>query len=236
MSVVIPAYNEEQRIGATLDAIKAYLESQSYEWEVVVADDGSSDGTAKLVKDRAGDDNRFKVVSLPHRGKGSAVKHGMLQARGQYRFMCDADLAVSIEYLSSFMDEMREGYDIVIASREKTGARRFGEPAFTHFRGRLFNLIVRLLAVRDLQDTQCGFKCFEGPVAQRLFELQKSDGFGFDVEILYLARKLGYGIAEAPVDWYHHKASKVRLMVDWFAMLTDVVMLRLRDATGQYKA
>ena len=235
VSVIIPAYNEERRIGTTLDTVMSYLEAQPYPWEVIVVDDGSSDRTADLVRERAEDHEGLQVTSLPHHGKGSAVKHGMLRARGQYRLMCDADLAVSIEYLSGFLDKMRDGYDIAIASREKAGARRIGEPAFRHIRGRVFNLAIRFLAIRGIQDTQCGFKCFEGGAAQTLFGLQRTDGFGFDVEVLYLARKLGYRIEELPVDWRHRDASKIRLLVDWFVMLMDVVTLRFRDATGQYE-
>lgn len=235
VSIVIPAYNEERQIGATLDTVMAYFESQPYSWEVIVADDGSTDGTAAILMDRAHKDERFKVASLPHRGKGFAVKHGMLQSQGRYRLMCDADLSVSIEYLGKFLAKMREKFDIIIASREKQGARRICEPAFRHLRGRVFNLAIRLLAIPTLSDTQCGFKCFEEEAAQTLFALQRTNGFGFDVEILYLARKLGYRIAEEPVDWYHREASTVRLLVDWFVMLMDVTMIRLRDLTGRYQ-
>ena len=235
LSIVIPAYNEERRITATLDTVMFYLEAQSYSWELIVVDDGSTDRTASLLAGWAEKNDRFKVTSLPHRGKGFAVKHGMLQAQGRYRLMCDADLAVSIEYLGEFLNAIHGNSDIIIASRQKTGARRIHEPVFRHLRGRLFNLAIRLLVIPTLSDTQCGFKCFEAEVAETLFSLQKTAGFGFDVEVLYLARKLGHRIVEQPVDWYHREDSTVRPLVDWFVMLTDVIMIRLRDLTGKYK-
>jgi dolichyl-phosphate beta-glucosyltransferase len=236
MSIVIPTYNEERRIGSTLEGLLRYLAEQQYTWEVLVADDGSTDGTAALVErltENVG--SPVRLLTLPHRGKGWAVRRGMLAARGQLRFMADADMAMPIEQLGTFLDRMAEGYDIVIGSRQIGGARRYGESLFRHVRGRAFNWTVRLLAVGGFQDTQCGFKCFNGKVADELFRLQKTDGLGFDVEVLYLATKMRLRILELPIDWYHQTDSRLRPLADTYLMLRDILLIRLRDIRGSYQ-
>jgi dolichyl-phosphate beta-glucosyltransferase len=234
LSVVIPAFNEQARIASTLEKLVGYLGRQQYSWEVVVADDGSSDRTAALVDQWASELEVVRLKTLPHGGKGWAVKHGMLEATGEYRFMCDADLAMPVEQLAAFLERMAEGYDIVIGSRQIAGARRFNEPPMRHVMGRLFNWAVRLLAVGRFQDTQCGFKCFKGKVAEELFRLQQTKGFGFDVEVLYLALKRDMRVLEMPIDWHHQRDSKVRAGVDSLAMLRDTLLIRWRDLRGKY--
>ena len=235
LSVVIPSYNEERRIGATLEGVLLYLNEQPYTWEVLVVDDGSNDDTAAIASDFARNvEAQVRVLTVPHRGKGWAVKQGMLAATGRYRFMADADLAMPIEQLGAFLERMAEGYDIVIGSRQIAGARRYGEPASRHVMGRVFNWVVRNFAVGGFKDTQCGFKCFRGEVADELFDLQKTDGFGFDVEILYVASKRGLRILEMPIDWHHQRSSKVRPVTDTFLMLRDIILIRLRDIRGRY--
>ena len=234
LSLIIPAFNEEQRIASTLDAVVRYLSGQPYSWEVLVVDDGSSDGTAALAARMAEEEERLRVETGPHGGKGWAVRHGMLAATGEYRFMCDADLAMPIHWLDNFLVEMDSGYDIVIGSREIEGARRIDEPVYTHIRGRLFNWIVRLLAVRGFQDTQCGYKLFKLEAVLDLFSLQRSTGFGFDVEILYLARKKGLRVLEMPIEWHHRQSSKVRPGSDAFLMLRDTLLVRWNDLRGAY--
>ena len=233
LSVVIPAFNEEQRIGSTLESVVSYLQGQSYSWQVLVIDDGSTDGTAEVAEKSSLGEKRVVVKGVPHGGKGWAVKHGMLEASGEYRFMCDADLAMPIEWLGGFLDRIDEGYDVVIGSRQKEGARRFDEPFGRHLMGRAFNWSVRLLAVGDFEDTQCGFKCFRGAVAEELFSLQTTRGFGFDVEILYMAVKRGMRVLEIPIDWYHRESSKVRPFQDSFLMLRDAVLVRLRGTSAR---
>lgn len=231
LSVVIPAFNEDKRIETTLESVVTYLSSQAYEWEVLVVDDGSSDGTASLTGEwirRSESEGRVRVETMPHGGKGWAVRHGMLAASGQYRFMCDADLAMPIHQLGAFVERMEEGYDVVIGSRQVDGARRFDESAGRHFRGRVFNWLVRLLAVGGFEDTQCGFKCFRGDVAEDLFSVQVTKGFGFDVEVLYLAVKKDLRVLEMPIDWHHQSSSTVRPVVDSFLMLRDAAAVRLR--------
>lgn len=233
LSVVIPAYNEAARIVPTLERVTAYLRQQGYSWEVVVVDDGSSDATAERVE-RFDGGAAVRLLSVEHGGKGWAVRHGMLQVKGSYRFLCDADLSMPIEELGRFLPPVLEGYDIAIGSREAPGARRFAEPAYRHLMGRGFNLLVRWLAVRGFADTQCGFKCFRGPVAEELFGRQRLDGFGFDVELLFLARRAGYTVVEVPIDWHFNAASKVRPVRDTLAMLRDIAAVRWGSLRGRY--
>ena len=236
LSVVIPAFNEATRIIDTLEQVVSYLGRQSYSWEVVVVDDGSSDGTAALVSQWMPEHKEVRVETIPHAGKGWAVRHGMRATSGEYRFMCDADLAMPIEYLSTFLERMDEGYDIAIGSRQIAGATRVNEPPLRHIMGRIFNWSVRIVAVQDFQDTQCGFKCFRGEVADELFAFQRTRGFGFDVEILYLALKSGLRAIEIPISWYYHRESTVRPRVDSILMLLDIIRVRWNDLRGHYTA
>ncbi len=234
LSVVIPAYNEERRIVATLRQVLDYLSAQSYTSEVVVVDDGSTDSTAKLVEGLRTGTPALHLLREPHRGKGHAVKAGMLTARGQYRFLCDADLSMPIEQVARFLPPQRQDYDIAIGSREVAGARRIGEPGRRHPMGRVFNFTVRLLAVPGINDTQCGFKCFRDQVAEVLFPKQTLDGFGFDVEILFLSRKLQMKLVEVPVDWYYRSESKVRPFRHSLSMLREVLQVRWNWRRGRY--
>ena len=234
LSLVIPAYNEEQRIFQTLETVVRYLQGQGYTWEVVVADDGSTDGTADLAEAAASEQPDIRLLRLTHGGKGWAVKNGMLNATGQYRFLADADLSMPIEQLDRFLPPDLSHVDIAIGSREAPGARRFDEPTRRHLQGRVFNWMVRLLAVKGVSDTQCGFKCFTADAAETLFPLQHSKGFGFDVELLFLARKMGMGIVEVPIDWYYQEGSKVRPVRDSFLMFRDLLSVRLNSVAGRY--
>ncbi|MDA0987649.1 MAG: glycosyltransferase family 2 protein [Chloroflexi bacterium] len=234
LSIVIPAYNEEMRIAQTLDTVVKYAGGQDYSWEVVVADDGSQDGTASLVEAAAEANLGIRLVRLSHGGKGWAVRGGMLEARGQYRFLADADLSMPIEHLQRFLPPNLTDFDVAIGSREAPGARRFHEPFRRHLMGRAFNIMVRLLAVKGLSDTQCGFKCFDAKAAETLFPLQRAKGFGFDVEILFLAQRLGMHIKEVPIDWYYHEGSKVKPVRDSFLMLKDLLSVRWTSLKGRY--
>ncbi len=234
LSIVIPAYNEEVRIAQTLSTVVDYLRRQSYSWEVVVADDGSEDGTASLVQAAADHDPGIRLVSLSHKGKGSAVREGVLNAVGRYRFIADADLSMPIEHLEWFLPPALSDYDIAMGSREIPGSRRFHEPLRRHLMGRVYNWVVRLLAVRGFGDTQCGFKCFDSEAAEVLFGLQRANGFGFDVEVLYLAQRLGMRIKEVPIDWYYEEGSKVKPVRDSVLMLKDIFSVRWSHFRGRY--
>ena len=235
LSVVIPAYNEERRLPETLGAVVGYLRLQNYTWEIVVADDGSEDRTASLVRDVAQSEPNVRVLSLPHRGKGSAVKHGMLAAGGKFRFLCDADLSMPIEHLARLLPGGASSADIVIGSREAAGARRIGEPRRRWLMGRVFNGMSQLLATPGIADTQCGFKVFSAAAAQPLFALQTLDGFAFDAEILFLARRRGFSIAEVGIDWHYRAESKVRPLRDGWRTLRDLLIIRWGSMMGRYQ-
>ncbi len=236
ISLVVPAYNEQGRLPATLEKLREYLARQSFSYEVLVVDDGSLDGTADLVEKAAADFPGLRLLREPHRGKGHAVRQGMLAAEGRYVMFCDADFSMPVEEVPHFPEAMLGPQAIAIASREVKGARRIGEPKHRHLMGRVFNLIVRVLAVPGLQDTQCGFKCFSRDAAQRIFRMQVIDGFGFDVEVLYVARKLGLGITEVPISWYYSPSSRVDPIRDTLRMFNDVLQVRANDRHGLYDA
>jgi dolichyl-phosphate beta-glucosyltransferase len=158
----------------------------------------------------------------------------MQEGHGQYLFICDADLAMPIEQISRFLPPTREGYDVAIASREVPGAVRYNEPWYRHLMGRVFNLVVRLLAVPRIQDTQCGFKCFSRQAAADIFAVQRIDGWAFDVEVLYIARQRNYHIVEVPIDWYYGAGSRVSPLRDSLSMLREVFRIRRNGRTGLY--
>ena len=228
LSVVIPAYNEELRILDTLEQVAAFLSGRLYTWEVVVADDGSQDATNRIAAGCAAANDNVRVLTLPHRGKGWAVKRGMLAARGEFRFICDADLSMPIEQVERFLPPQLEDVDVAIGSREAPGSRRIGEPPGRHFRGRAYNRLARTLAAPGLNDTQCGFKCFRAEIVPQLFQNQIIDGFAFDVELLYLAARDGLTVREVGIDWHYREHSKVRPLRDSVSMAWDLLRIRWR--------
>ena len=234
LSVVIPAYNEEARVDTTLQQVVDFLNTRPYTWEVLVVDDGSTDSTSGRVADFAALNPNVHLLSLSHGGKGWAVRHGMFQATGQYRFFCDADLSMPIEQVERFIPPQVQGVDLAIGSREVPGARRIGEPFRRHLMGRFYNALVRALAVPAVRDTQCGFKCFRGDSVPGLFQRQVVDGFAFDVELLFLARKSGLVLKEIPIDWYYRAQSKVHPIRASIAMTRDLLKIRWRYRRGQY--
>lgn len=234
LSVVIPAYNEERRLPETLATLNGYLSGRDYSWEVFVADDGSEDETASVVRDFAKSHTGFRVQTFPHLGKGAAVKQGMLAAKGEYRFLCDADLSMPIEFVERLLPPGAPPADVVIGSREAAGARRIGEPPNRRVMGRVFNAFTRMLATPGIADTQCGFKVFTAESAQTLFPAQTLDGFAFDAEILFLARKRGITTVEVGIDWHYRAESKVRPFRDGWRTLRDLMLIRWRWLTHRY--
>jgi dolichyl-phosphate beta-glucosyltransferase len=231
---VIPALNEESRLPPTLSKIDAFLQQQDYEAEVIVVDNGSNDRTTEVVEDFAKEHSYVRLIKLQERGKGRAVKAGMLDAKGEYRFICDADLSMPIEEVSKFLPPNFEGQDIIIGSREGEGAQRIGEPEYRHIMGRVFNFIVKMTAVNEFEDTQCGFKMFKREAAEDLFSVQQMNGIGFDVELIYVALKRGYKVSDVPITWYFDPDSRMRLVQDTLHVLVEIWEIRKNWREGRY--
>lgn len=236
LSIVIPAYNEEMRLPTSLEKIAAFLSRQTYPAEVLVVENGSSDRTYAIAQEFSKKNPLFQALHIEERGKGIAVKTGMLAARGDYRFICDTDLSMPIEEVNNFLPPILQNTDIAIASREAPGAQRIGEPSYRHFIGRVFNGFVKLMALPGLQDTQCGFKCFSAKAAAQLFTMQTIHGWTFDVEVLFLARKFGYSIHEVPIHWYFDPQSKVKFLRDSLHMAGDLIRIRWKAIRKEYGA
>jgi dolichyl-phosphate beta-glucosyltransferase len=228
LSVVIPAFNEEERIGSTLKQVCEYLSRQSYTWEIVLVDDGSKDQTVAVARTIMTGQPLRIVTHERNQGKGAAIKHGIVAAQGELRLFSDADLSTPIDELSRLLQPLGEGYDIAIGSRGLKESRLERRQAwYRELMGRVFNLLVRLLVLGGIKDTQCGFKLFTAQAAQALFPLQTMQGYAFDVEILLRARQKGYKIKEVPVRWINSPASKIHPLLDSARMLLDLVKLRL---------
>lgn len=228
LAVIVPAYNEASRIAPTLERLNEYLSAQSYDWEVTVVSDGSTDGTNEQVAQFAASHNGFRLIaSTPNRGKGYVVRKGMLEVEGEYLLFSDADLAAPIEELEKLLPEMAS-HPIAIGSRPlKDSQLEVRQPLYREMLGRASNKLIQLLGVPGIQDTQCGFKLFKNEVAKDVFSRCKLDGFSFDFEALMVARDLGYTIAEVPIRWAHQEGSKVVLWRDAPKALFDLLKLRL---------
>lgn len=236
LSIIIPAHNEAVRLPATLEKINIFLKSQSYTAEIIVVENGSTDDTFSIADGLKKKVKNLIVVHEDLRGKGWAVKQGMRIAKGEYRFICDADLSMPIDELPRFFPPKLKDIAVAIASREAPGAIRYNEPEYRHIIGRVFNWLVRLIVLPGLQDTQCGFKCFRADVAEKVFPLVSITGWTFDVEALFIARRLGYAIQEIPIPWYHYAHSNVRVLRDSLQMGTDLFKIRWKAMTGKYYA
>jgi dolichyl-phosphate beta-glucosyltransferase len=234
LSIVIPAHNEENRLPGSLESMAQFFATQPYKTEVLVVENGSHDRTLEVVQAYTAHMPYLRVLHEDARGKGLAVKRGMLAAQGEYRFICDADLSMPIAEVNRFIPPALPGAVVAIGSREAPGAVRYNEPAYRHLIGRAFNTMVRWTALPGLQDTQCGFKCFRGDVAQEIFSRQTLDGMSFDVEVLFIARMRGYPIAEVPIPWYFNADSRVRIFKDSMRMGLDILHIRRNGARGIY--
>lgn len=234
LSIVIPAHNEERRLPPTLAKIDQFLKTQDYEAEVIVVENGSTDRTVEVAEDFAREHPYVRVVEAEVRGKGLAVKVGMLAAIGNYRFICDADLSMPIDEVVKFLPPQVDGYDVIIATREGPEANRVGEPEYRHIMGRINNWIIKLAAVRGFEDTQCGFKMFSREAAEDLFGVQQMVGIGFDVELLFIAKKRGYRVREVPITWYFDPDSRMRLVQDSLHILLEILEIRYNWRKGVY--
>lgn len=246
LSIVVPAYNEERRLPATLQSIIEFLQAQPWEAELLVVDDGSLDQTVSAAEALQATYPNLRVLRNDHRGKGYTVRSGMLAANGRYVLFTDADLAVPLVEWSKLAPLLEAGCQVVIGSREGLGARRIGEPRYRHFMGRVFNWLVRFIALGGIQDTQCGFKAFQREAARSIFTQVQLYGANakvvtgaavtaFDVEVLFLARKLGYCVKEVPVTWQYGNETKVDPLRDSLRNLMDVLRVRWNDLRGRYR-
>ena len=236
VSIIIPAYNEEARLPESLALIAAFAQSQTYPVEAIVVDNNSKDRTHAIVEAFAAEAPYVRPLVEGTQGKGAAVRTGMLAARGEYRFICDADLSMPIEEIMRFLPPQLTDFDVAIGSREAPGAVRYDEPWHRHVMGRVFNTIVRLFAVHGFQDTQAGFKMFRAEVAEELFPLQTLNGWSFDVEVLFLAQKRGYRIVEVPINWYYKSNTRIHPIRDSIDMFLDVLRIRWNALRGRYRA
>ena len=231
ISIIIAAYNEEQRIGKSLLKIKDYLDAQNFAYEIIVVDDGSTDNTKEVAIGYKPEITNLKIISYPNnKGKGYALRQGVLASKGESVLLSDADLSTPIEELS-YMLPLISGreYDVVIGSRAlKPETIIKKQPWWRQGMGKIFNRIVRLLVLEGFKDTQCGFKLFSGEAARTLFKEACVDRFAYDVEILALAKKMNYKVLEVPVAWLNSPASKVHPVFDSLQMLFDLVKIRLR--------
>jgi dolichyl-phosphate beta-glucosyltransferase len=234
ISIIIPAYNEENRLPRALEQIFTFLEKQTFAFEVVVVENGSVDRTLEIANEFAKNKPNLLVIHEDAKGKGIAVKRGVLAAHGEYRFICDTDLSMPIEEITKFYPPKLDDFDIAIGSREAQGSIRYDEPSYRHVGGRLVNLLIRMLILPGFQDTQCGFKCFRAESTKILFEQQTLFGWSFDIELLYLARKKNLRIKEVPINWYFDADSKVNAIRDALRMISDIFQIHLNSMRGRY--
>jgi glycosyltransferase involved in cell wall biosynthesis len=236
-SIVIPAYNESSRLGATLEKVLAYVHQQRWDAEIIVVNDGSRDNTADIIRSFAAKDPILRLLENPgNRGKGYSVRNGMLHSRGQIVLFSDADLSSPIEEAPKLFHALdAEGADIAIGSRwlrAETQTQR--QPLHRQLFGRIFNLLLRLTLGLHFADTQCGFKAFKRPAVDAIFPLQKIERWGFDPEILFLARKLGLKVKEVPVAWGHSGDARINPIVDGSKMFLEMLHIRWNSLTGKY--
>jgi dolichyl-phosphate beta-glucosyltransferase len=237
LSIVVPAYNEAKRIWNSLETLRRHLHATGLDWEVRVVDDGSIDDTASIVARAARDDERVTLQREPHRGKGGAVRAGMLAVadHAELCFLCDADLSMPIRELSRFLDKVPHECDIAIGTREGESARRVGEPFYRHAMGRVFNTLVRRSVLPGIHDTQCGFKMFTGSAARAVFSATTIPGWAFDIEVLAIARTQGWRIREVPIEWHYGMDSQVAPVRDSYRMLRDLWRIRANTRRGVYR-
>lgn len=238
-SIVIPAYNEGARLGATLEKVLGYVRQQGWDAkvEVIVVNDGSRDNTAELVRGFAEKNSALRLVENPgNRGKGYAVRNGMLNARGKVVVFSDADLSSPIEEMPKLLAALASGADIAIGSRwlrAELQTRR--QSLHRQLFGRIFNLLLRITLGLQFKDTQCGFKAFTRRAAQTVFPLQRIERWGFDPEILFLARKFGFRVEEVPVLWGHSGDTRIHPLLDGARMFQEMLRVRWYDLTGKYE-
>jgi len=237
LSIIIPAYNEETLITSTLDGLKTYLSGRSEEYEIIVVDDGSQDKTAVCIHDWTKNNpvDLHLFVNEQNQGKGFSIQRGVMESRGSYVIFIDADLPYELYAIDGFLKALRNGYDLAIGSRVLPGSQVKGVPVIRYVSGQIFSWMVQAVLFPGLPDTQCGFKSFKSTAAKEIFRRLTIDGFGFDVEMLFVARKLKYAIQPVAVQMIDHRhRSRVRLIVDSFKMFANLFTVRWNDLQGKY--
>lgn len=239
ISIIIPAYNEEKLIEDTLRQVTEFFETKPYSYEVLVVDDGSRDRTVELVRGFGASTRGFPIQVLENvrnRGKGFSVRKGFRAATGEYACFSDADLSTPIVDIDKLLKWLEDGFDVAIGSRAlKDSKVDLHQPWWREIMGKTFNKFVQVVAIKGIKDTQCGFKCFSRKAYSEVFKRQSIDGFGFDVEALFIARKLGFKIKEVPVTWVNRIESRVNPFLHPIQMLAELVLIRFRDLMGLYK-
>jgi len=235
-SIIIPAYNENARLGSTLDRVLGYVSQQHWDAEVIVVDDGSRDTTADLVRRYAESQPSIRLLENPgNRGKGYSVRNGMLNASGDVLLFSDADLSAPIEESSRLFSAIQSGADVAIGSRWlQPEMQTHRQSLLRQFYGRLFNLALRILLGLNFKDTQCGFKAFTRDAAQQIFPQQRIERWGFDPELLYLARRSGLKVSEVAVHWAHVEGTRISPLRDGLRMIEEVLRIRWYAMTGKY--
>lgn len=235
-SIVIPAYNESSRIAASLDKVLAYIAEQHWDAEVIVVNDGSSDNTADIVRAYAEKHKIVRLLENPgNRGKGFSVRHGMISARGEILLFSDADLSSPIYEAEKLFSEIHKGADVAFGSRWLDSATQTErQSVLRQVAGRAYNILLRIILGLNYRDTQCGLKAFSRSAAEKVFTRQSIEGWGFDPELLFIARKFKLRMVEVPVEWAHDDRSKINPIVDGFKMGMEMLKIRWNGVTGKY--
>jgi glycosyltransferase involved in cell wall biosynthesis len=235
-SIVIPAYNEEERLGPTLDRVLAFARDNGWNAEIIVVNDGSRDRTPEIVRSYERNTGTVRLLENPgNRGKGFSVRHGVLSAAGQFILFTDADMSSPIEEAPKLLQALADGADIAIGSRwARSELQTRRQSLARQFLGRVFNLLLRLLLRLNFKDTQCGFKAFRREAAKAVFPLQRVEGWGFDPEILFLANQFGFRMVEVPVRWGHDTRTRINPLLDGARMVSDMLVIRWNSISGKY--
>ncbi len=239
LSIIVPAYNEEKNLFKNINGFNKYLSQQKYDYEIIIVNDGSTDNTWQIASELANKNNKIKLINIKkNKGKGAAVRQGLLSASGEYRLFLDADNATSIDHIEKVWPYFKEDYDIVIGSRSPKDAKNakqvLPQPIWKKFLGICGNYIIRLLAIKGIYDTQCGFKAFTKRAVKKIIPKTTINRWGFDVEILALAQHMNYKIAIIPVSWINSEESRVGIK-GYFSTLKEIIKIKLNLINKKYK-
>ena len=237
LSIIVPAYNEEALIATTLDCLHSYLAVRPESFEIIVVDDGSQDHTVSFVQRSQKTTDKIRLlINSQNMGKGFSIQRGVLESRGRIIIFTDADLPYELDAIDGFLQALQNGCDLAIGSRVLPGSEVRGVPMLRYVAGQIFSWMVQAVLFQGLPDTQCGFKSFKAEAAKEIFRRVTIGGFGFDVEMLFIARKRKYAIQPVPVHMIEHRQrSRVRLMTDSVKMFANLFMVRWNDVQGKYR-